>query len=127
YKLCTPTIRKTPHATEMARERLEKTGPMRFGEWIVLLIFFLLIFLWMFGSRFGVSATTGALIGLSLLLVTKVLSWKDILEESSAWDTFVWFAALVTLATSLGKLGVSHWFSDCVASQVAGFSWGIGF
>lgn len=127
YKLCTPTIRKTPHATEMAKERLEKMGPMRFGEWIVLLIFFLLIFLWMFGSRFGVSATTGALTGLSLLLVTKVLSWKDILEESSAWDTFVWFAALVTLATSLGKLGVSHWFSDCVASQVSGFSWGIGF
>lgn len=127
FGLCNPTIRKTPHAMEMAKERLEKMGPIRLSEWIVLGTFLFLIGLWMFGAKVGINATVAALFGLSILLVAKILSWKDILEESSAWDTFFWFATLVTLATSLSKLGVGQWFSDCVAGQIQSLPWLVGF
>ncbi len=39
------------------------------------------------GPQAELSATTTAMIGLSLLLLTGVLSWEDILKAKSAWDT----------------------------------------
>jgi DASS family divalent anion:Na+ symporter len=63
------------------------------------------------GPAYDLNATTTAMIGLSLLLLTGVLEWEDILKAKSAWDTLIWFAALVMMATFLGKLGLITWFS----------------
>ncbi len=127
FRLVNPTIRKTPHARDMARERLKKMGKMKSKEWIMLGTFFLLIVLWIAGSFIGVKPTIAAMAGLSILLITGVLNLKDILEEKSAWNTFIWFATLVTLPLYLNKFGFSTWFSDLVVGQVAGFEWIIGF
>jgi DASS family divalent anion:Na+ symporter len=54
------------------------------------------------------------------------LKWKDVLDESGAWDTFIWFSALVTLASFLNKLGMSDWFSSYVVGHVAGLDWKLG-
>jgi divalent anion:Na+ symporter, DASS family len=47
-----------------------------------------------------------ALVGLGVLLIKGVLTWKDILAEEKDWDTLVWFAALVMMASSLNELGL---------------------
>lgn len=36
--------------------------------------------------------------GLSVLLVTGVLKWKDCLNYPPAWDTLFWFAVLVGMS-----------------------------
>jgi DASS family divalent anion:Na+ symporter len=127
YRCISPIIRKTPHAREMAEERLRDMGPMKWKELVVLATFFLLITLWISGASIGVSATAAAMIGLSIFFLTGILSWKEILEEHTAWDTFIWFSTLVTLATFLNKLGFTSWFSQWVVSQTEGFNWIIGF
>ena len=127
YRLTPPTIRQTPHAKEMAEERLKSMGPMRRNEWIMLGTFALLITLWILGPRIGVKAPVAALIGLSILLVTGIMKWKDVLEEQGAWDTFIWFATLVTLSGFLNKFGLATWFSQWVVGNVQGFSWVTGF
>ncbi|MBS0626403.1 MAG: anion permease [Verrucomicrobia bacterium] len=127
FRLINPTIRQTPHAKEMASERLAQMGPMKPKEWIMLGTFILLLALWIFGPMFGLKASVAALIGLSILFITGVIRWKDALEEQGAWDTFIWFATLVTLATFLNKLGLATWFSQWVVSNVSGFEWIIGF
>lgn len=127
YRLATPTIRKTPHAKEMAMDRLKQMGPMKTNEWIMLGTFVLLIVLWIAGPFIGMKATVGAMIGLVILLSTGILKWKDILEETSAWDTFIWFATLVTLSGFLNKFGLTTWFSQAVVGHVAGYNWIFGF
>jgi DASS family divalent anion:Na+ symporter len=127
YRCISPTIRKTPHAKEMAAERLAKMGPMNFQEWTMLGTFFLLLVLWVFGSFLGISATVAAMVGLTILFATGILKWKEALEEHGAWDTFIWFATLVTLATFLNKLGLATWFSLWVVSHVSGLNWILGF
>lgn len=127
YLLATPTIRQTPHAKEMASERLAQMGPMKKNEWIMLFTFLLLLFLWIIGPFIGMKATIAAMIGLVILLLTGILKWKDIIEESSAWDTFIWFATLVTLSGFLNKFGLTAWFSHWVVAHVSGFEWIIGF
>lgn len=127
YRLVAPTIRKTPHAREMALEKLKRMGPIKRQEWIMLGTFILLIFLWIAGNFIGLKAVVAAMIGLCILLLTGVLRWKEILEEQSAWDTFIWFATLVTLPSFLNKFGFSSWFSEWIVMHIAGFDWIAGF
>lgn len=127
YLLISPTIRYTPHAKTMAAEKLSAMGPMQFKEWVMLATFAMLLILWILGPFFGVSATAAALLGLVVLFVTNVLKWKDALEEGGAWDTFIWFATLVTLASFLNKFGLASWFSEWIVSHVSMLSWKIGF
>ena len=134
YYLYPPEIKHTPNATGFAKERLKEMGPMSRGEWIMLAIFGLLLLLWagipamIFGPAAAVDATTTAFIGLSLLLLTGVLTWDDVLKEKSAWDTITWFAALVMMATFLNKLGLIAWFSGVLESSISGLglSWVFG-
>lgn len=127
FKYISPTIRETPHAKEMANERLRHMGKMKKNEWIMLGTFILLIVLWVIGPFIGLKATVAAMVGLAILLVTGILSWKEVIEESSAWDTFIWFATLVTLSAFLNKSGLTTWFSQVVVSQVSGLEWVVGF
>jgi DASS family divalent anion:Na+ symporter len=127
YRLAPPTIRQTPHAREMAKEKLAHMGPMKLQEWIMLGIFAILITLWVLGSTINMKATVAAMIGLVIMLGTGILRWKDVLEEHGAWDTFIWFATLVTLASFLNKMGLTTWFSEWVVNRVSGFEWIAGF
>lgn len=126
FKLKTPFIRETPHAKQMASERLRAMGPISSQEKIMGGTFVLLLLLWVFGHFFGVKATTAAMIGVCILLITRILDWKDILQEHSAWDTLIWFATLITLACRLNKTGFSSWFSGAVANYASGMHWGWG-
>jgi DASS family divalent anion:Na+ symporter len=76
------------------------------------------------GPAYDLNATTTAMIGLSLLILTGVLEWEDILKAKSAWDTLVWFAALVMMATFLGKLGLIAWFSQSIQTGITGLGLG---
>ena len=125
--MISPTIRKTPHAREMAIEKLDQMGPMKTSEWIMFGTFILLLVLWIFGPLFALRASVAALIGLVILLLTRVLKWDEILEERSAWDTFIWFSILMTLAAFLNKFGLMTWFSLSVVTHVSGWPWIAGF
>ena len=74
---------------------------------------------------FSINATTAAFIGLSILLCTGVLNWDDIFKNKGAWDTVVWFSALVMMASFLGKLGLIKWLSLSVGAGIdsMGISW----
>lgn len=123
YKVYPPEIKETPAAAEMATQKLKEMGPLKKSEWSMISVFLLILGLWIFGEKIAISATTTALIGLSVLLLTSVLSWNDIKKEEGAWDTLVWFAALVMMASFLNTLGMIPWFSDLMGGTVSGMSW----
>ena len=59
----------------------------------------------MLGEQYSVDATTTAFIGLTTLILTGVLTLDDIFEkEKSAWDTIIWFGALIMMAAYLISL-----------------------
>ncbi len=127
FRLYPPEITRTPEAVELARGELKKMGRMKPAEGIMLGTFFLLLVLWIFGRSFGLHSTAAALTGLGVLLVSGVLTWDDILSEKTAWDTLVWFAALVMMAAHLNTLGFIPWFSRTVSAQVGGLGWVYAF
>ncbi len=123
YRLYPPQIRDTPAAPELARRRLAELGAMTRHERILLAVFVLLLSLWIAGTALGISATTTALAGVAAMLVTGVLAWEDILRERSGWDTLIWFAVLVMLASQLGELGLLAWFTERVSGVLAVGHW----
>ena len=131
YFLYKPEITSTPDAPEMARAKLKEMGPMSRNEKITLGVFAVLLVLWaglLAPLGIKVDATTTTFLGISLLLLTGVLTWDDVLKEKGAWDTIVWFAALVMMSTFLNKLGLIKWFSDLMGQQIQGMglSWVVG-
>ena len=58
------------------------------------------ISLWAVGEPIlGINNATTALLGVGLLLLGNVLTWEDCLSEKSAWDCFLWFSIMITLAS----------------------------
>lgn len=118
YKLYPPEIKKTPDATIFAKSKLKELGAFKREEKIMLGVFALLLILWMgipamiFGQAFAFDSATTAFIGLVILLITGVLTWEDVLKEKNAWDTIIWFSALITMAKYLNNLGLIGWFSN---------------
>ena len=97
---------------------------MKVEEWMMLGVFVLLLVLWIFAPQLGnLDATVAALTGLGVLLLMGVLTWDDIRKEEGAWDTLVWFSALVMMATMLNTLGFIPWFSKSVGGMVTGVNW----
>ncbi len=126
YWLYPPEIKSTPDAAHFARDKLQEMGPMTRGEKVLLGVFALLLALWagvperVIGDAWAVDATTAAFVGLGVLLLTGVLDWEDLLKEKSAWDTVVWFSALVMMATYLNKLGLIGWLSKSIEAGIGG-------
>ncbi len=127
YKLYPPEIKETPGAAQIARDELARMGKLKTSEWFMLGTFLLLLLLWILGGELGVHSTTAAFVGLAALLVSGTLTWSDILQEKAAWNTLVWFSALVMMATYLNELGLIPWFGQTIGSAVEGVSWSVAF
>lgn len=123
YKIYPPHLKASPEAARLAKERLKEMGPLKQEESLMLVTFLGILGLWIFGHHLGVDPTTAALIGFAVLLLTGVLNWQDVLQEKGAWETFIWFAPLLMMATFLTKFGMTEWFSTHMQGMVSGQGW----
>jgi len=124
YKIYPPEIKDTPEAKEIANKHLAELGPMSGYEKLTLLVFACLILLWTFGeAHLGLESTTVALMGVSTLLISGVLTWEDIKKEHEAWDTLIWFSTLIMIATFLNSFGLIAWMSGYIHTMLEGLSW----
>jgi len=95
YRFYPPELKKTSEMRAMAVEKLREMGSMSRDEWVVLGVFLGLVTFWVLGSTLHIDATLTALAGLSVLLLTRALTWDDVVSEKEAWHTVVWFAVLI--------------------------------
>jgi L-tartrate/succinate antiporter len=121
YWLYPPEIKEGAEVPEWAAKELTKLGTISAREVTLAVLVVIALLLWIFGGSF-VNATTAALIVISLMLITRVVTWDDITKNSTAWNTLAWFATLVALADGLTRVGFVKWFAEAVASQMSGFS-----
>ncbi|HAI46314.1 MAG TPA: C4-dicarboxylate ABC transporter, partial [Stenotrophomonas sp.] len=131
YLLSPPQLKATPNAVDYARGELARMGPLAPREKVMMGTFGLLLVLWanvpamLFGPTWTLDPTVVAFLGLFVLIITGTIDWDDVLSEKSAWDTLVWFGALVMMAEQLNKLGVIGWFSEGMKNAIvaSGMGW----
>lgn len=125
YWLTNPEIKQTPNAPALARAELQQMGRISRGEGLMLGTFILLLGLWIFGGHLGIDATQTACIGLSILLLSGVLTWEEVKSEKGAWDTLVWFSALLMMANMIKTLGFTTWLGDHIGSTIGSWMGGV--
>lgn len=123
YRVFPPEIKHTPAASEFASQELRQMGRTKWSEWVMLLVFALIAFLWMTPQYVGVHYATVAMVGICVLLLTGVLSWEDLLSERSAWSVFIWYGGLLRMAEALAKTGVTNKFAESAAALTLGWKW----
>ncbi|MEJ8852691.1 anion permease [Variovorax rhizosphaerae] len=121
YVLYPPEVKESKEVPAWAAQELVKMGRFSAREGILGGLVLLALALWIFGGEI-MNATTAALVVISLMLLTGVVSWEDMLANKQAWNTFAWFATLVALADGLGRTGFVKWFADAIAGHMVGFS-----
>ena len=123
YRVFPPEIKHTPAASQLASNELKSMGPMKWSEWLMLLVFGLVAVLWMTSKLHGIDYAAVALVGISVLLITGVLDWEDLISERSAWSVFIWYGGLIRMAEALGQTGITKRFAEASASLTTGWKW----
>ncbi|WP_233886867.1 anion permease [Paraburkholderia flagellata] len=121
YVLYPPQVKQGNEVPAWAAEELRKMGPLSRREWTLGLLVLVALALWIFADDY-VNPTTAALMVIAFMLVTGVVTWDDMLANKQAWNTFAWFATLVSLADGLSKTGFVKWFANMMSHHMSGFS-----
>jgi DASS family divalent anion:Na+ symporter len=123
FKIYPPEIHNTEAARVLARKELAAMGPMSRREWSLAIILVLVMAGWVTSPWHGIPNTFVALSGLSLILLTNVMSWAELLTETRAWDALIWFAPLLMMADALQDLGVVKILSSSVFGNLHALPW----
>jgi len=123
YWLFPPEVKQTPNAVAFAHEELKKLGPLTRDEIILLIVFVVVVTLWITAKLHGIDPTVIALLGISILLVSGVLAWRDLIDETHAWEVFIWYGGLVMMALALSETNIPKLFAETAAVATNGLSW----
>jgi L-tartrate/succinate antiporter len=119
YKIYPPEIKVSPEVPLWAGKELGLMGKISRNEILMGVLVILALGLWIFAADY-IDTTAVALLVLSLMVVTGVLTWEDVITNKNAWNVLVWFATLVTLADGLNKVGFLTWFAKGASAALAG-------
>jgi L-tartrate/succinate antiporter len=96
-------------------------GKLTRRELVMAMLAFLALVLWIFGSSILDASTVAGLI-ITLMLLTGIVTWDDILANKPAWNALVWFATLLAMAEGLNKVGFVAWFAGSASALLTGMS-----
>lgn len=123
YRFFPPEVKETPNAVAFAHDELEKLGPLKSAEKILLAVFVAVVTLWITAIWHGIDSTVIALVGIAALVVSGVLAWRDLTDETHAWEVFIWYGGLVMMAGELGKTNLPTLFAGGVSAMSGGLRW----
>ncbi|QEK39699.1 DASS family sodium-coupled anion symporter [Candidatus Sneabacter namystus] len=112
---------------QLAVQASTSMHPFSRKEKILLITLTLVLSLWIVGPKYGISNVTATLVGVSILLITDVLSVNDIISHKSAWDIFLWFGIVVLLGEQLEKSGIIGYYGSLLGQCIPGNNWALSF
>ncbi|WP_426524214.1 DASS family sodium-coupled anion symporter [Bradyrhizobium sp. McL0615] len=136
YVICRPEVKESPEIVEWSSTELKTMGPLSRNEWIMAALVLLAMFLWICGSNPTISLpllgsnfinpTMVVFVVISLMLLTGVIEFEDIVREKSAWEVFFYFTSLLTLSSGLNEIGFIKWVTEGYAKELAGLGPTVG-
>ena len=121
YWLARPTVKGGQEIPRWAAGELAKMGPLSRREILLVVYVIGALVLWILGDK-TMNATVVALVVIGAMLLTRVITWAEMMQNKDAWNTFAWFATLVALADGLARVGFIGWFAQMVGAHLGGLS-----
>jgi anion transporter len=119
YRIYPPEVRSNDEVPAWASAELRGMGPPTVKEGLMAGLVLVALGLWIFAARWF-SPTTVVLAVVSVMVLTRIVTWDDVIGNRSAWDTFLYFGTLLTLADGLNRVGVVGWAARGVAGWLTG-------
>ena len=112
YKCFTPEIKKVDNYKEISREGLKELGAMSIREKLLAIFFVGAVLLWATTGITRFDATAIAILFLAMCLIFGCMAWVDVRQSKGAWDTLIWYGAIIGLSSQLSGAGFFTWFAE---------------
>ena len=119
YKIYPPEIKEAPEASRWAAEELVSLGSITKKEIHLLFLVTSALIVWIFGAKF-VDPTIAAILAVVGMVFAKIVTWKEATEHYQAWDVFVYFSTLLTMAGGLVDTKFVDWVAKAIAAHFDG-------
>lgn len=110
YKLYPPEMKEIDNV-HIAEKGAAELGPISAREIRLALLFVLAIIGWATGSITKIGSAYVALAFVALVLLTKVITWENLVNTKGAWNTLIWYGGIIGIATSLAKAKFFVWLA----------------
>ncbi len=128
YQTFPPTLKETPEAPEAAAEALKQMGPLSLKERSMGLIFIVMVIFWALANALNLNLAIITFLGLAAMIIFEVISLKELQAEGGeALITFLWFAIMYVLSSTLNELGFMKVIGEKISGQLTGLSWPVVF
>ena len=112
---------------KLADEGLAKLGAMKMSEKILAVVFILALLGWAWPSigyffpaiAFDLSPTAVALVAMTVVFLSGIITWEDMVQTKAVWNTFIWFGAILGLSTALTKAKFFAWLATFMEANLA--------
>ena len=93
-------------------------------EWMILSVFAFIAIMWMTEDWHKIKSHNSALIGLSILFIPGLFSfkWKEI-QDRTIWGTFLLLAGALSMSDAMSTSGLAQWLSDIIHPFAVGHPW----
>ena len=122
YVVYPPTQKSSPEAPAWAAEELKTLGAITFKEYLMAGLATVALVLWIFNKELGIDSTTVAISVVSIMVLTNVITWDDLISNKAAFNVLIWFASLVAMAAGLKKVGVLDWIGANTQVMLSGMT-----
>jgi DASS family divalent anion:Na+ symporter len=123
YRIYPPEIHDTRAAQQHAMDELHRMGRLSSREQRLVVILVGVLVGWVTSPWHGFNNAFVALVGISAILLTRVIAWDELLTETRAWDALIWFAPLIMMADALVDSGVIQIVSVAIFARIGGWPW----
>lgn len=118
-KMMPPEMDEIEGGRETVRRELDKLGPMKRDEKVLMLISMALLLLWSTEKTlhsFDTSSTTLLAICIMLLPNVGIMNWKEA-QSKIAWGTLVLFGVGISLGSAILSTKAASWIADVIVTS----------
>jgi sodium-dependent dicarboxylate transporter 2/3/5 len=119
-----PEFRDLSRAVVKLRTQIENEGPMKGGDWLAIVLFFLILIGWIgFSDQLGMG--TIAILGATCFLVLGMVNWQDI-NNGVNWGVILLYAAAISMGLEMKDTGAATWIAEGFLNFLKPFGAGEG-
>lgn len=118
YKVYPPELKEISNHKELAAQGLREIGPMTGKEKLLVIFFVLAILGWATSSFTKLDGTAVALLFFACCAIFKLIDWKNVLANNGAWNTLIWYGAIMGISGILSKAKFFVWLAKVVGEHM---------
>jgi len=114
-----PEHRDLSRAVVKLRAQIQEEGGMTIRGWATIVLFFLVLLGWIFGSD-ALGLGTIAVLGAAAFLIAGLVNWED-MNSGVNWGVVLLYAAVISLGVQMKETGAAKWVAEGFITMLSPF------